>query len=727
MSEITRARFEFALTHLKGSDWERFEKLASTFLASQWPEIRTMASYSGDGGRDAELFNPVGQTNVAIQYSLRQDWSVKIAETISRLKEKHSNITLLVYCTNQTIGAAGDTLKASAVQKGIFLDIRDLSWFAERANTDASRSKAAEDLAMIIVDPITQRLTASGQTKNVFNAQEASTALVYLELQLSDDKRDKGLTKSAFEALVRAGLGGTHTESRIPKQVIMERIAKMLPQHGIEALEPYVGSALQRLKKGPVKHHTSDDTYCLSHDEVNRINELAIENQLLNEEFDIDVLSIAASIGPVEEDHAPLLLETFRTVLGKYFLLKGEEFASAIEGDLQIRPSHTDLQDVVVSQIGSLGQVKFTPALPNAEFLLRLSNALFREASDATLDYLRLMADSYTLFAFLEETPDVQKSTSKLFGHGDVWLDTTALLPVFAEAAAPSSASRPFTQAFKQARNASLKLYITPGVLEETERHLNKCKAFAISNNWIGRIPFVMQQYILAGRKPSTFHHWIETFCGSKNAEQDIADYLQDEFGIEVRVERPGDGFPADVVTTVKEYWNEVQDKRRGQNDEFSMSANRLAQHDIESHLTVLSQRQSTVGLSKLGQRAWWLTLDQAAWAFYESMRADAPALLRSSALMSIDFLIKYLAFGPNRSRVVQADLVLTQVFESNLIEAPKDLLEVARTVREKFSGAPDRIVQRKIRDALDDARTASGAIQKGGLAHLNETLGNFF
>jgi hypothetical protein len=78
-------RFAFALEQVKPSDWDRFEKLASEFLAPEWPTIKTVASASGDGGRDAELFSPDGESSVLLQYSVTENWGRKINETAKKI------------------------------------------------------------------------------------------------------------------------------------------------------------------------------------------------------------------------------------------------------------------------------------------------------------------------------------------------------------------------------------------------------------------------------------------------------------------------------------------------------------------------------------------------------------------------------------------------------------------------------------------------------------------
>lgn len=55
-------RLELALELLKPADWSKFEKIASTFLAAEFDDLRTTANPSGDEGmrgkRRLSLENP---------------------------------------------------------------------------------------------------------------------------------------------------------------------------------------------------------------------------------------------------------------------------------------------------------------------------------------------------------------------------------------------------------------------------------------------------------------------------------------------------------------------------------------------------------------------------------------------------------------------------------------------------------------------------------------------
>jgi hypothetical protein len=174
---ITRERFELALDQLKGSDWARFEALASRFLVPDYPHLRTMASPSGDGGRDAEFYHPDSEPTFVFQYSVQLAWEPKIKATLVRLAKTFPHVKSLTYVTNQTIGARGDKIKSEARKAGVFLDVLDKNWFLDRMTLGDGRAQAAEDLARAIVDPLLIDKNISSGPSAISN-REAGTALV---------------------------------------------------------------------------------------------------------------------------------------------------------------------------------------------------------------------------------------------------------------------------------------------------------------------------------------------------------------------------------------------------------------------------------------------------------------------------------------------------------------------------------------------------------------------
>jgi hypothetical protein len=267
-------RLELALERLQPSDWNRFERLASVFLSVEFDQLRTVASPSGDEGRDAELFSPASELKVVIQYSVAADWRGKVNATVRRLNVTIPNAAILIYVTNQVIGADSDSLKKTLRTKyGLTLDVRDRHWFLDRVLGSSAREKAAEELACVIVDPYLASTGVGPHVQSELSSPEAIAAVTFLALQWKDDTRDKGLTRLAFEALIRAALVNTDSQNRAPRSVVHARVHQLLPDHSREQVHTLVDSALGRLAKHTVKHWQKEDTFCLAYDEIQRFNQ----------------------------------------------------------------------------------------------------------------------------------------------------------------------------------------------------------------------------------------------------------------------------------------------------------------------------------------------------------------------------------------------------------------------------------------------------------------------
>ncbi len=711
---ISSDRFELALEKLKGSDWERFERLASAFLAVEFPNLRTMAAPSGDGGRDAELYS--ASPTVWLQYSTQKDWKAKIHDSLLKLLTKSPTPTVLIYVTNKRIGALGDSQKVEFASKGLHLDIRDRSWFIERLQLSPSHEKAAEELATIVVDPLLERKGIISSTGTPLNREESHAALVYLEMQWRDQSGAKGLTKSCFEALVKAALRGSNPERRISLEDIYNRVHTMVPKHSIHQLKQYVDSAINRLLKNAIRHYPGDNTYCLSFEYIQTIKDSAAGVELLRERFVTEIKEDVERVAP-SAPNTEIIVDFVVAVIERYLFELGEQFAAAVANDKEVPINENKLESIIVSLINA--DIVVAGRSP-VNFIIRIVKDVLFSPSDAVAEYVKLASDSYTLLAFLAETPDVQKSTQKLFSHGEIWADTTALLPLFAEHVLPEN-RRPFTRLFKQANSIGINLFVTPGIIEEIERHFNRCNACDRSNDWSGKIPYIYQRYIMAGKAGGGFRDWSEQFYGQVHPERDIADFLLDEFGIQVE---PINRFELkrlhpEVVNSVVEFWNTLHGKRRSEPGD-EIIAKRLAEHDIENYLCVLDKRQGNPGKSGYGFGSWWLTLDFSAPKVAAYIKQETGINI-FSPLISLDFLLRYLVFGPRRDAV---NLGNTRIFSDTLWDVvPNNLIAIAREIRQQNATLPEKIIQRKIRDELDLQRAEIGPIHLGGLEKVEDTI----
>ena len=196
---MSRARLSLALERIRPEQWKTFEEFASAFLTSQYPNLRTVATPSGDQGRDAQLFSYDGRIPTVLQYSVRKDWAKKIRETARRIQKTRSETRILIYVTNQSVLSAADTLKSDIMKDfELVLDIHDKDWFLDRFAGDEHREAVSEELSQKIVDPYLASKGVLERSAPTLSTTEFRAALTFLQLQWEDDTREKGLTRLAL-------------------------------------------------------------------------------------------------------------------------------------------------------------------------------------------------------------------------------------------------------------------------------------------------------------------------------------------------------------------------------------------------------------------------------------------------------------------------------------------------------------------------------------------------
>lgn len=725
----TDKRLSFALERLKPEDWATFERFASQYLAPDYPQIRSVGSPSGDGGRDAELFSPDGDPSVVLQYSVTPDWKAKIRKTAARIRENCGSASILIYVSNQEIGALADDIKKEIRKKhGLVLDLHDRSWFVDRLSS-GPRYEVAGKLIKEIAEPylVSKELIESKAPS--LSASEVKAAVVHLQLQWEDDTREKGLTKLSYEALVKSVLRDTTLDARITKECVREKIQDLLAHIEKSRVSANVESAINRLVgSGLVRSHPNSEI-CLAHEEVLRVREQLLQRELLQsrlsaeiEEAVADEVASDATLSP----HIKVLSSRARRIIDRFLFLQGERFAS------QVVHGALTLIDQDFSAIASNDFTEY-PEKPNLgaaaiEAVRRASLEVLRSARPAVQAYLRGIADSYTLFAFMRSTPDVQDVVRKVFSAASIWLDTSVLLPVLAETLVPEEEQR-MSHLLRTARIAGLRLRVTPGVVEEIERHLNRCITYTRSANgsWRGQVPFIYAIYAVAGRSPDAFRSWTEQFCGAERPRDDVADYLRDEWDIQQEsLEEASEAVPAPLRDAVSRIWHAAHAERRGGEESSldSITIERLARHDSENFLGVVQKRTSS-SASELGYSHWWLTIDRGVWNIQAQLQRELGAGAPKSPVMSPDFLAGYLSVGPIRGRIPKAveQSLPVSMFDLLPSHVPVELVQLAQEVRAECVGVQERLIRRRLRDALDRTRARSGTLSQAGLQGAKEEL----
>ena len=531
--------------------------------------------------------------------------------------------------------------------------------------------------------------------------------------------QDKGLTKLSFEALVRSVLIGTNSENRLTRLKVKSKMCQLLQNDPVKQVNQLTDSALSRLSKRAIRHWTKQDEFCLTFDESHRVSEYLAAQEISETELGHEIRTVIRSISLGVGVTSPNFDEVgtrLRRILERALHERAESFASAVmAGDLA--GFSTDHVNTVI-----LDDLRYHPAdkgsaESNPVWLEDLIGEVLASSSEGIRRYLHDLADAYTVMAFLRQTPDVQSAISKIFSHGEIWLDTSALLPLLVEELFEDRI-RQFQDIVRIATDAGLSFYVTHGVVEEVERHINRCLACIRTSNWEGRLPFLVEAFLQTGRAINQFGEWSELFRGPDRPVDDVIDFLEERFNIQVHdLDQEARSAEDSFRFAVEEIWNDVHRIRREKLGDFDpIAVARLSKHDSETYVGII-QRRSQEKPSPFGYSSWWLTFDSAALKVRDRVRQQLLIDPPDSPVISLDFLAQYLVIGPIRPKVSKAEVRnLPVIIKPQLVAfLTADLLNEAARIREETKNLPDRLTRRRIRDHLDEARRRIGPMSEKG------------
>ncbi len=412
--------------------------------------------------------------------------------------------------------------------------------------------------------------------------------------------------------------------------------------------------------------------------------------------------------------------------MDEVLLDRSQTFALAVQTGKLSAFAVGDFTDILIAQLTTSP----FPKLAGTDWLDILKNGV-REAlmsEDPSIQtHLKQLADAYTLLAFLRQTPDVQGAVEKMFAHGKIWLDASVTLPLLVETLSEPSPGR-FTRMINAAQEAGLNLFITPAIIEEIERHINRAQTCAqIGYRWEGSVPYLFERYIVSGRSVASFSKWLENFRGREQPHQDISDYLLAQFGIQtLSLSTELAAAPTELRTALQTLWYEAHQRQcERYNKPFDeIVVTRLIEHDIECYCGVVQLRKKETS-SPFGYSAWWLTIDRKTFDLKSRLREVMIMDPPDSPILSADFMVNYLAFGPVRGRIGKGtEFHLPLMLE--LSSAPyltADILTEAEKIRADLQDMPEHVIRRKVRDYLNQARRSLGSITDAGVGELEEGI----
>jgi hypothetical protein len=710
MSEADR--LSFALKHLSRTDWEAFEHLASTYLAADFPELRTLAGV-GDEGQDAVLY-AVDQPQIVVQYSIAEDWREKVVATLKTLKENDHACAGLIYATNRAIGPRAESLKSELLREGVMLDIRDERYFVERIHRYPANLAAADRLSARVVDPL---LPVSELARNsAVKDPDMRAGLVYLELWLQDPAASRNLVKVSYDSLVLSALRDTDSQNRRTRQEIEAIIRRLLPARNPAVIESSVDSALQRLRnRSRITVAGEGESFALHREERERRTARALEmlsrRELVRAQLaDLTLASARELEVPYPDTGSDAFLDTLEQLFEQTLEHQGNVFAEAVrrQSGVELQPDlKASAEDVITRRSRELRSIR-AARVPLVELATEVATRAFL-VTGPLRNYLRELSDAYTMLAFMQEAPDVQRAVDRFFSRGRLILDTSVILPCLAESLLPVDEQR-YTNLLRAAREAGMKLFTTEGVLNELNAHLDLsllCHRLP-RQDWQGNIPLVYERWFEITRG-GDFAAFTERFRGTRGIE-DIQLFMEQGLDVELVDLAAAAASTSDTARfAVTELWRPRKHMRpTGAEIERDI---RL-RHDIEMYFGALAWRRGETR-DFYGYEAWWVTGDGTALRMFELAR-DAEIELTSNPCMAPNFLTNMLSIGPTRrhlSRDSHEQLPVALDIQREGYGIP-GLSARADEVRATNAGEPEWLIRRRIRDRMNQLKQLRGDLE---------------
>lgn len=704
---MSKERLRFALSELGGGHWQLFERFCSEFLAVEYSNFRTTANPAGDKGRDGELFALDGHPGTGFQFSVSKDWKAKIRGTVADLEKNGIRYRRLIYCTSRQVGAQADELKEELwARSELTLDIRDIEWFCERAYGSPEREAASNVLADQIVNPIVSARGIAEVAGAPLTTSEAKVALVHLALNAKDRAGDRSLTKTSFDSLVQSVMIDTSSENLLSEAEVVTRVQALMPHGSPQQVEALTHSALERLSKkhGPIKKRTKPYGYHISFAAREAWKDAAAEYVLDQQSLEEDLAAAAYGFSDKLDASEQRLREearNLRVALEALMLRSGEKFVAAVEaGELSLLS-----KDEIEEQIHELNPSLTLKASNAAEAIVEVIST----PADKTRKHLLRVLDAYTLLAFLQQTPDVQKALSRVFDNAKIWLDTSAILPLIAELLIDDPAIRSQTLLMSAARASGVKFYVTDGVVEELRYHMERCVNYMRKTE--GRepeAPFLFAAYMLSGRNEMEFPSWVENFRGHVDPDLDIRDFLHAKFAIGAR-DLKDETYAADpkLRNAVEDLFRQARTRTpRGRVPRQPEAVEKLIEHDVVNAVGVIQVRGKAS--AALGHEAWWLTLDKTAFRLGSWLRDRLGNDAASSPVLSPDYLSQLLRLGPMRRNLgsEESGQLPLLIDVTRLESVPSELIDIARQTRIGLAGLEEYRIRREVRDKVHLART---------------------
>jgi hypothetical protein len=671
---------------------QAFERFANAFLVDDYPELEALGGKK-DQGMDARIYAEDGKTKLVVQSCVSPATlaRTKVLTTLEKLKGNMPSV--FIYCTSAVIGTSlDDTRRELRVEQGVTLETCDAAWFVQRANTSQNRAVLTDTYAREVLEPFVRELEPDRLYSLVLSDHEERVALQYLEAVNLDRLRNRNVTKGIFDALIACVTRDSDPPAVVySEQQIISTISGMFPSGHAPRISEIVPGRIQHLVSKKALHFNSAaGGYVLAfpyRDKV-RANIQRVRDRELT--F-LAALSSAIKRTVVDREIDYEFSIDSMTTIGRQCVLwylsdQGRTIADPSGALLNILNSERLVEEYLREH--PLSAVRGKHGLTEESVRDLLPHALYvtLNSKDGEIaQYLRWKADLFIMHGFLQVTPDVQKACQKLLGGDILYLDTTILVRCIAEYYSPPEL-RPVLQTLGGARRVGCQLRTWQPYIGELVSHLKGPVLLEWINNFRGlpkeRLDGMLRTaptlinvfYRSVAEQGGTLEGIVAEILGSTNEQENAAEFLREEFGIDTQELPPHDGI--DELERQRIFGAWLDGKRRHQNmseDRFQL----LVQNDVNAYVALIKMRRDNRPRGPYyGHKVWYLTLDRMAWRIARVLAPERNALYEVA--MGLPYLMNCVATLANIGiAAIPDDLVPATSILDETEAVPKELREI--------------------------------------------------
>jgi hypothetical protein len=720
--------FEYALGQVR--DGRLFERFAQDLLSQLNGESFTPVGGVHDGGIDGleHCLIPGGSGRTIYQMSVEADAETKIAKTLKRLNEEKIDCARFFYVTNRRVPDQDGLEERIFNRFGVTVKCRDVLWLAGRVNT----SEGTLRTYLSFIETHFHQFAQPGASPILGDFETDPRLFVFLRQQWESSAANSRLDQVLTDSLILFALEGTDPDKGVlrSRDEILERI-KSSAGFASKTIEVLLDVRLKQLARKPrrINHYPDTDRYCLPYETRLELDEKNLRDAALHTAFHDGVRRRLAEAqtqrGITIRDPESLVFG----VINRLFKQQGIEFANFVSQQQGVTAVEKSLADIVAEVVDSSAVVPKNRALAKT-LVLEVMRHIVYQGTAEELEYLRKLANSYTMLFFLQCDPKLATYFSTMAGQLRVYVDNSLLVPAISELPLAETHRRHWNL-LAGANRAGVSLYANRGTVSELASHVRKSlqvykETYAGQEHvyedeaaiaYIDQI--LIRSYFYARIKGSndTFEKFIDRFVtpNGPNMEEELIEWLNSTFGIRF-VENKQDGLqipPSDLDKLKREL-----EKHKGSSHQ--------AENDARTVLTVYAQRQRDQEAGKagvLGHRTWWLSKDTVTERAVEACFGK-----KANCYMRPDFLYNFICLAPSYSEV---NRVFDRMFPSLMgvtisHHIPQDVTTaVQRSIKEH--GQHDRGRVRAILRGLSERlKMESGAMTGAQVIHyLDEQFGS--